>query len=135
MLSFLKRLIPFALIIALVLVILNFATSFKPVMTFAWVCYGVFLVTGVLTYYFSAKTMDKKFSSFMNIFFVSIFSKLVITAIIVLVFKAKNDTADINYIIPFAIIYFSFLFFETVELVKLSRKVGNNIKKEKPPVK
>ena len=58
----------------------------------------------------------------MGVFFVSIFSKLVIVAIVIMIYKAGHDTSSVNYIIPFAIIYFSFLFFETIELVKLSRK-------------
>ena len=99
-------------------------------MTFAWICFGVFLVLSVITFYLAAKTMGGKFSNFMNIFFVSIFSKLIITAIIVLNYKSKVNTADINFIIPFAIIYFSFLFFETVELAKMSKLVGNNHNKK-----
>lgn len=64
----------------------------------------------------------------MGVFFVAIFSKLVIMAIVVLIYKAGHDTTDINFIIPFAIIYFSFLFFETIELVKLSRRSAVNTK-------
>ncbi len=130
--GFLKRFIPFAAIIALVLFILGFAKGFETVMTFAWVCYALFLALSIITFYFSVQTMEKKFSSFMNVFFVSIFSKLILSAIIVLIFKAKNDTTDVNFIIPFAIIYFSFLLFETIELVKLSRKVEDK-STTKPP--
>jgi biotin transporter BioY len=127
--GFLKRFIPFAAIIAMVLFILSFAKGFETVMTFAWVCYGLFLALTLMTFYFSAQTMEKKFSSFMNVFFVSI---LILSAIIVLIFKAKHNTTDVNFIIPFAIIYFSFLFFETIELVKLSRKVEEK-STPKPP--
>jgi|GEM_PF-1055280 len=131
--GFLKRFIPFAAIIATILFILGFAKGFETVMTFAWVCYGLFLALSIITFYFSVQTMGKKFSSFMNVFFVSIFSKLILSAIIVIVFKAKNDTTDVNFIIPFAIIYFSFLLFETIELVKLSRKVDEK-STIKPPL-
>jgi len=122
MTGFLKRIIPFAALIALILFILNLFPGFKPVMTFAWICFAVFFVTGIVTFYFSSITMKRKFSSFMGVFFVGIFSKLIITAIVVLIYKSGHDTTDVNYIIPFAIIYFSFLFFETIELVRLSRK-------------
>lgn len=131
--GFLKRFIPFAAIIALVLFILGFANDFKVVMPFAWTCYALFLALTIITFYFSVQTMGKKFSSFMNVFFVGIFSKLILSAIIVLVFKAKHDTSDINFIIPFAIIYFSFLLFETIELVKLSRKEEEK-SQTKPPI-
>jgi len=122
-----KRLILFAVLIAAILFVLGLFKNFKLVMTFAWVLYFVFLVLSFATLYLSGKTMTGKLSGFMNIFFVSIFSKLIITAIIVMVYK-KNAAAtdDINFIIPFAIIYFSFLFFETYELVKMSRRIGNN---------
>ena len=124
-----KRLILFAVFIAAVLFILSFFKNFKSVMAFAWVLYFVFLVLSFATLYLSGKTMTGKLSGFMNIFFVSIFSKLIITAIIVMVYKKNAEpTSDINFIIPSAIIYFSFLFFETYELVKMSRRIGNNQK-------
>ena len=129
-LNSLKKLILFSAFIAIILVILSFVENYQPVMTFAWICFGVFLVLSVITFYLAAKTMGGKFSNFMNIFFISIFSKLIITAIIVLNYKSKVNTADINFIIPFAIIYFSFLFFETVELAKMSKLVGNNHNKK-----
>ncbi len=126
MFRFLLRFLIFAVVIAIVLFIMGFADLFKEVMTFAWICYALFTSLTVITYYFSMKTMERKFSSFMNVFFVGIFSKLILSAILVMIFKASHDTTGLNYIIPFAIIYFSFLFFETVELVRLSRKIGNN---------
>ncbi|HNK98045.1 MAG TPA: hypothetical protein PKK72_00325 [Chitinophagales bacterium] len=115
----------FAVVLAIVLLILGMVSEFKPAMTFAWMCFGMFFALTLITYFFSAKTMERKFSSFMNVFFVGIFSKLILSAIMVLIFKAKNETTGLNYIVPFAIIYFTFLFFETVELVKLSRSIGN----------
>lgn len=128
MISYLKKFIPFAALIALIIFILGFASDFKPVMTFAWICYFVFFVLSIVIHYFSSITMQKKLGSFMGVFFVAIFSKLVIMAIVVLIYKAGHDTTDINFIIPFAIIYFSFLFFETIELVKLSRRSAVNTK-------
>lgn len=122
MISYLKKFIPFAALIALIIFILGIAKEFKPVMTFAWICYSVFFVLSIVIHYFSSITMQKKLGSFMGVFFVSIFSKLVIVAIVIMIYKAGHDTSSVNYIIPFAIIYFSFLFFETIELVKLSRK-------------
>ncbi|HNV97877.1 MAG TPA: hypothetical protein PKL06_00830 [Chitinophagales bacterium] len=124
--KFVLRLLPFSGVVAIVLFILGFVSVFKEVMMFAWICYALFLSLTLITYYFSMKTMQHKFSSFMNVFFVAIFSKLILSAILVLIFKASHDTTGLNYIVPFAIIYFSFLFFETIELVRLSRKIGNN---------
>lgn len=135
MLGFLKKFIPFAFIIALVLYLLSFANGFEEVIPFAWICFGLFFVLAIVTFYFSAKTMVQKFSNFMGVFFVSIFAKLILSAIVVMVYKSDHDTTDVNFIIPFAIIYFSFLFFETLELVKLSRKIGNNHPPKNEPVK
>lgn len=135
MAGYLKKFIPFAVLIALVLYILGFATDFKTAMPFAWVCYGVFFVISIVTYYFSSITMKKRLGSFIGVFFTGIFSKLVIAAVVVMIFKAGNDTTDVSYIVPFAIIYFSFLLFETIELVKLSRKAGAPEKKTNHPDK
>ncbi|MEZ5014810.1 MAG: hypothetical protein R2794_11010 [Chitinophagales bacterium] len=128
MIKYLKKFLPFAALIALILVILGFASGFDEVMTFAWICFAVFFVLNIITYYFAMQTITKKFSSFMSVFFISIFSKLIITAIIVIVYRAGHEARDVNYIIPFAIVYFSFLFFETIELVSLSRRT----EKQKP---
>ncbi len=127
-LGFFKRLVLFAVAVAAILFVMGLFNKFAPVMTFAWICYFVFIVLTFITYFFSAKTINGKLAGFMNIFFVSIFTKLIITAIIVLAYKSKNQTSDINFIIPFAIIYFSSLIFETIELVNLSKKIGNNNK-------
>ncbi len=124
--KFIFRLLPVSGIIAIVLISLGFVNEFKEVMVFAWICFAMFLSMTLLTYYFSMKTMQKKFSSFMNVFFVAIFSKLILSAILVLIFKVSHNTTGVAYIVPFAIIYFSFLLFETIELVKLSRSIGNN---------
>jgi len=135
MIGYLKKLIPFAILIALILFVLKFFTAFKEVMLFAWICYCVFLVFSIVSFYFAANTMKKKFSQFMGVFFISIFAKLVIAATIVMVFKSDHDTTDAMFILPFAIIYFSFLFFETIELVKLSRKTpakNNSVDKTSP---
>ncbi|MBK8346004.1 MAG: hypothetical protein IPL12_23585 [Bacteroidetes bacterium] len=42
MLGFLKKFIPFAFIIALVLYLLSFVNGFEEVMPFAWICFGLF---------------------------------------------------------------------------------------------
>jgi len=125
MFKFLVRLSVFAAIIAVVLLILGFVDIFREVMVFTWICYAFFLSLSIITYFFSMRTMEKKLSSFMNVYFVGIFSKLILSAILVLIFKMTHDTSGLNYIIPFAIVYFSFLIFETVELAQLSRKAGN----------
>ncbi|HMX03253.1 MAG TPA: hypothetical protein PKE14_01210, partial [Chitinophagales bacterium] len=95
MLKFVVRLIIFAVVLAIVLLILGMVSEFKPAMTFAWMCFGMFFALTLITYFFSAKTMERKFSSFMNVFFVGIFSKLILSAIMVLIFKVKNETTGL----------------------------------------
>lgn len=125
MINFLKRLVLFAVLIAGALLLLTFFRNLRQVMQFAWICYGLFFVMSIVMYYFSRKTMHGKFGNFMAAFFTGIFSKLVIVAIIVVVYKIGHpDTSTVDYVIPFAVVYFSFLIFETAELVKLSNRSG-----------
>ncbi len=58
----------------------------------------------------------------MNVFFAGIIAKLIITAIVILVYRSSFENIPVTFMAPFAIVYFSFLFFETAELVKLSKK-------------
>ncbi|MBC8045710.1 MAG: hypothetical protein H7Y00_02855 [Fimbriimonadaceae bacterium] len=123
--AYLKKFIPFAILIAAILFSLNYVELYKPVMQFAWICYFLFFILSIATYYFSSKTMKGRFANFMNVFFAGIILKLIITGIVVVIYKTANpDTRASNFIVPFAIIYFSFLIFETLELVKLSKKTN-----------
>lgn len=67
--------------------------------------------------------MKGRFANFMNVFFAGIILKLIITGIVVIIYKTQNpETKSLTFITPFAIIYFSFLIFETIHLVKLSKQ-------------
>ncbi|MBC8173518.1 MAG: hypothetical protein H7X71_06375 [Chitinophagales bacterium] len=123
--KYLKKFLPFAAVIAIILIAINFIESVKPVMTFAWICFGLFFVMSIVTHYFSGKSMQGRFANFMNVFFAGIIVKLIITGIVVVIYKTQNpDTRSLLFIIPFAIIYFSFLIFDTFELVKLSQSTN-----------
>lgn len=135
MIDFLKRFLPFSAIVAVALFGLGKLEMFSSAMDFVWICFVLFFVLAIVTYYFSASTMRQKFSNFMGVFFVSIFAKLILSAIVVMVYKSTNDVGGIAFIAPFALIYFSFLIFETLELVKLSKALGNNAPPKNPIVK
>lgn len=121
--QYLKKFLPFAIVIGLILAALPYLGDFSDIMPFAWLCYGLFFIMSIVTYYFSSKSMQGRFANFMNVFFAGIIAKLIITGIVVLLYKTSGaDTKSLTFIIPFAIVYFSFLIFETLELVKLSNK-------------
>lgn len=124
MAAYLRQFIPFSIVIAAILFGLNYLNGFDRVMNFAWICFALFFILSFATYYFSAKTMKGRFANFMNVFFAGIILKLIITGIVVLIYKTQNpDTKSFIFIIPFAIIYFSFLIFETIHLVRLSKQM------------
>ncbi|MFN0274630.1 MAG: hypothetical protein ACKVPJ_02700 [Chitinophagales bacterium] len=121
--TYLKKFIPFSIFIAAILFSLSYAKGFAQVMEFAWICFSLFFILSIATYYFSAKTMKGRFANFMNVFFAGIILKLIITGIVVIIYKTQNpETKSLTFITPFAIIYFSFLIFETIHLVKLSKQ-------------
>lgn len=124
MAAYLRQFIPFSIVIAAILFGLNYLNGFERVMNFTWICFALFFILSIATYYFSAKTMKGRFANFMNVFFAGIILKLIITGIVVLIYKSQNpDTTSFVFIIPFAIIYFSFLIFETMHLVRLSKQM------------
>lgn len=123
MTSYIKKLIPFAIVVAIALAALGMMDMFKATMRFAWICYAVFFVLSVLTFYLSSKHMHGRFQNFMNIFFAGIVIKLFVTGALVIIYKRYNpDSSTLAFAVPFALVYFSFLFFETVLLVKQSRQ-------------
>jgi hypothetical protein len=124
MTSYFKKFLPFAACIAVILIAMQYAERFKPVMQFAWICFALFFVFSIVTHYFSTRAMQGKLAGFMNVFFAGIIIKLIISGIVVAIYKTSGqDTSSILFIIPFAIIYFSFLVFDTMQLTKLSRNI------------
>lgn len=120
---FLLKYVIFSICIAAVLFAMSLNVKFENVMQFAWLCFALFFILGAVTFYFSSSGMKGRFANFMNIYFAGIIVKLIITGIVVLLFKSAHpESKSLNFIIPFSLIYFSFLIFETIELVKLSRK-------------
>lgn len=121
--AYLKKILPFAIVVGIALFLLGFVDEFKPALAFAWICYAVFFLLSVGTFYLFSKNMQGRFQNFMNIYFLGIVVKLFITGALVLIYKHYYpDTSTIAFAVPFALIYFSFLFFETVALAKQSRK-------------
>ncbi len=124
--KFLTLFLPFSILVASVLFVIQFAGYFKNEMIFAWICFGFFFIAAMVTYYFSAKSMEGQFGKFMNIYFAGILGKLIIVGILVIIYKRLYPDTNLAAIIPFAIVYFSFLIFETLALAMLSKKRGNN---------
>lgn len=123
MINYLKKFIPFSLFVAIGLFLLGLSDLFKPVMQFAWICFGVFFILSVVVYQLSAKSMHGRFQNFMNIFFLGIILKLFITGALVIIYKKNNpEGSTLAFAVPFALIYFSFLAFETILLVRLSKQ-------------
>ena len=123
MTHYLKRFLPFAICVGVILFLLGRSNAFQPAMSFAWICYSVFMLLNIGTFYFSSKNMEGRFQNFMNIYFAGIVIKLFITGALIIIYKSYfPETTTTAVIIPFALIYFSFLFFETAALVKQSRK-------------
>ncbi len=121
--SFILKFWLFAAVIGLGLFLLGTAELFRPAIGFAWICYAVFFVITLGTFYLYSKNMHGRFQNFMQIFFAGIILKLFIAGALVLVYKQYYpDSSTIAFALPFALIYFSFLFFETIALSKLSRK-------------
>jgi O-antigen/teichoic acid export membrane protein len=121
---FLLRYLFFSLLLAIALYLLGTVDMFSPVMLFAWICYAVFFVLTFLTFYMAARSMNGRFQNFMNIFFLGIIIKLFITGAVVVIYKSTapdEEVSSVMFALPFALVYFSFLAFETSYLVKLSK--------------
>jgi len=123
--QFLFRFLAFSAIIAVVLYFLGQVELIQPAMKFAWICFAIFFALTLGTYIMAAKSMAGRFQNFMNVFFAGIILKFFVVGTLVLIYnsvKPEEANSSIAFVIPFALIYFSYLAFETVYLVKLSKQ-------------
>lgn len=109
--------------IAVALYLMGSMERIQPVMTYAWICLALFILLTLGTYYMAVQSMKGRFQNFMNIFFAGIIIKFFVVGTMVMVYKySSGDASDsIAFIIPFAVIYFPYLFFETFFLVRQSK--------------
>lgn len=122
--SFLIRFVIFSILLAIALYFLGTLPLFQAVMFFAWLCYGLFFLLTGFTFWMAARSMKGRFQNFMNVFFLGIILKLFLTGAVVVIYKstaAPDDASTLSFVAPFALIYFSFLAFETTQLVGLSK--------------
>ena len=80
-----------------------------------------FFLVATTTFYFAIKAFSKKTSRYANFFMISVFGKLMLYVVIILVYAFLNAGDIVSFILTFFIIYFLFTTFETIEIFKAQR--------------
>ena len=92
-------------------------------MLFNWASFAVFfLATWGIMHFALASIAANDNKKFFMVFMAGIGGKLLITMMLVLICVEIYDPENTLVITPFLLMYFAFLVFETIYLVKASRK-------------
>ena len=123
--DFLRRLLLFSAVVAVVVMILRFAGParfFSPALPFLLF---FFLSTTLLSYYFILRSMEQKFIRFVNTYLLTIIVKLVvyIALIFVYVFRFRSDA--VAFLGGFFIMYLAYTVFEVIIIVNETRRPKN----------
>ncbi len=82
--------------------------------------YFLFFGISLLTYYLISSSLEKKISRFVNIYMISTFIRLVLFAIIIVIYVFLNKQDAIPFIITFFIFYLFYTSFEVISILKIS---------------
>ncbi len=124
-LQYLKKLLIYSAIIAVIAFVLAFFLPdnfVSPAMPFLLV---FFIAVSLLTHYFVLKTMVKKMSLFVNFFMISIFVKLIIYIAIIVIYGLMNKHDMIPFVITFFVFYLLFTLFELIAVLKVQKNHKN----------
>ena len=121
--AFLPRFLMVATLIAAVLLAIGQWDFVADAMQFAWISYGVFFALTLITFIMISRSLGERFQHFMNIFFTGMILKFFVAGAMVLIYKSVVGVAanSIAFAIPFACVYFSFLIWETIWLLRFNK--------------
>lgn len=122
---YLKKLLLFSAVIAVVAFVLTYFLPdnfVSPAMPFLLL---LFIAVSLLTHYFVLKTMIKRTSLFVNFFMISIFVKLIFYIAIIVIYGLLNKHDMIAFVITFFIFYMFYTIFELIAVLKLQKDHKN----------
>ncbi|MBC34739.1 MAG: hypothetical protein CL663_01660 [Bacteroidetes bacterium] len=119
--KFIKRLFVFSLIFGLIAFGITYLLPenyTSPNMPFILLFF--FLVTA-FSHYLVIKSMAERMSRFVNFFMISIFLKLVLYSMVIVIYALVNKGDVIPFMVTFLIFYLGFTVFELLEVLKLTK--------------
>ena len=82
-----------------------------------------FFVFTVLSFYFLLKKKKRKLSGFINSYLILTTVKLLFFLMIIIIYSLINKEDAVNFIIGFFILYLIFTSFETIQILKVQRRI------------
>lgn len=126
MTQFLKPLFYFSALVGIITLIISVALPDKyisPTLPFQLV---LFISVTILSFYYLQKSVSQKFIKFVNTFLLSIVLKLLFYFLIMIVYALLFRNDAVPFLFSFFILYLCFTIFESVSIIKFSKKRGND---------
>lgn len=130
-LQFLKRLLLFSIILAIISFILYYLLPqklFTPTLPYL---FPFFISVGLLVHYFLLRAMEKKPARFITFFMAAVFLKMVFYLIVMVLYAFSFKEDAVRFMITYFILYVCYTVFEVIELMSFM-KSSQKIKKETP---
>ncbi|MBL7818753.1 MAG: hypothetical protein JNL70_27385 [Saprospiraceae bacterium] len=112
-----------ALILVINLILRQFFGTFVQYSSVTWWSLALFIPLSIGMYFFGLKAAksENKFL-FHNLIIITIFAKMFLSVLILLIYKKIFHPETKNFTLPFFLVYFIFTFFETYFMVKIAQK-------------
>jgi hypothetical protein len=109
--------------LVLVSLILNGKGEIGKFTDFSLMCIGAFVSLSIGIYYLGVQAINSANKySFNNLVVINMILKMIVSVLIILIYKQINEVESRGFIIPFLVIYLSYTIFETYFLTKLAKQ-------------
>ncbi len=107
----------------LVSLLLNGRGEIGKFTDFSLMCIGAFVALSIGIYFLGIQAINSSNKySFNNLVVVNMILKMIVSVLIILIYKQINEVESRGFIIPFLVIYLSYTIFETYFLTKLAKQ-------------
>jgi len=127
--SFFLQLFGITLLFAIVAIICSQIPAVSAYTGIFWLSIAFFFFFSLAMYFFAKKAaLSSNRHAFTNVTIGTLAGKLLLSVVLLVIYKQVADPPDRLFIIPFFIVYLFYTMFETNFMIKLGRLSGNQTK-------
>lgn len=120
--NFTTRLLVFTLVLAMMAYGLGYILPQNYLSPVLFLLFPFFFSATAIMFLMLAKTIEKKPNSFINLFMIATFLKLMVYMAVLLAYTFTHKEDAVPFIMSFFILYVMFTVFEVMELLRINKK-------------